>query len=182
MARPNLAGLAAFIGAVALVACSDQTPVTPGLGSSAPTDARAVAGAATGSYQLSFFKSVAGVLEPVSSLTIYEELILGAHVADGSGAPAQGGSVTFQYCSLKGGPSNDINRPDEAPSSECATRAASWANLVSVPVNASGDAYMDFGFVIIPRTVGFRFRYSGQGSGISNGTSAPADFTWNPSI
>jgi hypothetical protein len=106
--------------------------------------------------------------------------VSGANVADGFGAPAQGGLVTFQYCSYKGGPPNDINRADEAPSAACATREASWANLVSVPVNASGDAYMNFGFVQIPRTVGFRFKYTGQGSGIANGVSAPSDFTWVP--
>jgi len=88
--------------------------------------------------------------------------------------------VTFQYCSLKGGPPNDINRPDEAPSAACATREASWANLTSVPVDGSGNAYMNFGFASIPRTVGFRIRYSGQRSGVSNGTSAPLDFTWVP--
>jgi hypothetical protein len=27
-------------------------------------------------------------------------------------------------------------------------------------------------------TIGFRFRYSGQGSGIANGTSLPVDFSW----
>jgi hypothetical protein len=136
-----------------------------------------LARAAAGSFQLSFF---ANGLIPVSSLTVFQELILGAHVADASGAPAQGGSVTFQYCSLKGGPPNDINRADEAPSAACATRDASWANLISVPVDGSGNAYMNFGFVSIPRTVGFRFKYTGQGSGIANGVSAPSDFTWVP--
>ncbi|HYU52282.1 MAG TPA: hypothetical protein VEK37_05030 [Gemmatimonadaceae bacterium] len=178
MVRRNVAGLlAVFVGAVALVACSDQTPVSPKVNSAAPADLRVVASGATGSYQLSFYTNG---LVPVSSLTVFQELILGAHVADASGAPAQGGSVTFQYCSLKGLPSNDINRPDEAPSAECATRAASWANLISVPVDGSGNAYMNFGFVSIPRTVGFRFKYNGQGSGIANGTSTPSDFTWVP--
>jgi hypothetical protein len=87
--------------------------------------------------------------------------------------------VIFQYCSLKGLPPNDIERADEAPSAACANGSATWANLpASVPVNASGDAYLDFGVVLIPRTVGFRFRYFGQGSGIANDPSAPEDFKW----
>jgi hypothetical protein len=179
VARPNLAHVAAFVGAVALVACSDQTPVASTIGPDAPAGVRVIGGAAIGSFQLSFFTHG---LEPVSSLTVFQELILGAHVMDASGAPAQGGSVTFQYCSLKGGPPNDINRADEAPSAACATRDASWANLIGVPVDASGNAYMNFGLVQIPRTVGFRFKYTGQGSGIANGTSAPSDFTWVPIV
>lgn len=175
MARPNLAHLAAFAGALALVACSDQSLVTPTI--SAPAEVRAVGTACTGCFQLSFFTNG---LVPVTSLTVFQELILGAHVTDASGVPAQGGSVTFQYCSLKGGPPNDINRADEAPSAACETRDASWANLVGVPVDAFGNAYMNFGLVRIPRTVGFRFKYTGQGSGIANGTSAASDFTWLP--
>jgi hypothetical protein len=40
------------------------------------------------------------------------------------------------------------------------------------------QVYFDFGTVLIPRTVGFRFRYLGQGSGIPNGMSDPQNFTW----
>ena len=181
MARRNPARfLAVIIPVVALVACSDQSPVAPSVDIGYSADVRAVARAVSGSYQVAFYVNGPGGLQPVSSLTVFQELILGAHVADASGAPAQGGSVTFQYCSYKGGPPNDINRPDEAPSAACATREASWANLISVPVDGSGNAYMNFGFVSIPRTVGFRFRYTGQGSGIANGVSAPSDFTWVP--
>lgn len=43
-------------------------------------------------------------------------------------------------------------------------------------VNESGDAFVDFGAVLHPRTIGFRVRYLGQGSGIANGVSAPKDF------
>jgi hypothetical protein len=177
MGRRNLAGYLAVGGAAfALLACSDQSPVAP-TSTDLPVFVRTAA--ASGSFQLSFF---ANGLQPVSSLPVFQELILGAHIADGSGAPARGGSVTFQYCSLKGGPPNDISRADEAPSAACATRDASWANLTSVPVNAAGDAYMNFGFVSIPRTVGFRIKYTGQGSGIANGVSGPSDFTWVPIV
>jgi hypothetical protein len=88
--------------------------------------------------------------------------------------------VIFQYCSLKGLPPNDITRPDEAPSAACANGTAAWANLTTMPIDQSGNAYLDFGVVLIPRTVGFRFRYLGQGSGIENGVSEPRDFTWVP--
>lgn len=47
--------------------------------------------------------------------------------------------------------------------------------------DASGskrNAGVDFGFVSNPRTIGFRFEYIGQGSGIANGASAPGDVTW----
>jgi hypothetical protein len=37
---------------------------------------------------------------------------------------------------------------------------------------------MNFGIVRIPRTVGFRFRYASQGSGIASGISAARNFTW----
>ena len=178
MARRNLAGLfAVIVAAIGIVACSDQSPVAPSASPRPPAEVAVLARAVSGSYQLSFFDNG---LQPVASLTVFQELILGAHVADGSGAPAQGGSVTFQYCSYKGGPANDITRPDEAPSAACATREASWANLTSVAVDGSGNAYMNFGFVSIPRTVGFRFKFTGQRSGIASGVSAPSDFTWVP--
>ena len=50
--------------------------------------------------------------------------------------------------------------------------------LESWQVNQSGDAYFDFCCVYTPRTIGFRFRYLGQGSGTANGFSAWQNFTW----
>ncbi len=137
-----------------------------------------------GTYTLSFLKFVNGVLEPVSTLSVCtpsvcEELILKAHI-EGASGPAQGGVAIFQYCSLKGLPPNDITRPDEAPSAACEDGSATWANVASLKVNESGDAYFNFGIVLIPRTVGFRFKYVGRGSGIEKGTSAPMDFIWVP--
>jgi hypothetical protein len=138
-----------------------------------------------GAYELSFFKfeNLVGLI-PVSSLSVCtpsvcEELILGAHVEEqSSGLPAQGGAVIFQYCSL---PPSDITRADEAPTAACDSGLATWKDLHALlKVNESGDAFLDFGIVLIPRTVGFRFRYIGQGSGIANGVSLPKDFTWNP--
>jgi hypothetical protein len=141
-----------------------------------------------GTYELSFFKvGAGGLLEPVSSLavctpSVCEELILGAHIEEESSQlPAQGGAVVFQYCSYKGLPPNDITRPDEAPTAVCDSGLATWKSLHSLlKVNESGDAYLDFGIVLIPRTVGFRFLYRSQGSNIITGMSDPKDFTWTP--
>jgi hypothetical protein len=43
-------------------------------------------------------------------------------------------------------------------------------------VNASGDAFVDFGIAPSIATVGFRFLYSGERGGIASGVSAPLDF------
>jgi hypothetical protein len=114
---------------------------------------------------------------PVCQPGVCAELILKAHVYGNSGA-ATDGTVTFQYCSLKRRPPHDITRADEAPSRACdIDGTATWANLMRIVVNQSGDAYANFGYVQIPRTVGFRFKYSG-GSNIAAGMSPTKDFTW----
>jgi hypothetical protein len=189
MSRQNPAHVIAPIVCLALVACSGQSPVSP----SAPADGVAglsalAAKGVPGSYALSFLAFINGTLQPVSTLPAGDgELILNAHVAQSSGAPAQTGSVIFEYCSLKGLPPNDITRADEAPSDACATGLGSWARLSTVQISAGtcpglgpGNACMTFGVVRLPRTVGFRFRYLGQGSVIASGVSAPMDFTWQP--
>jgi hypothetical protein len=184
MPRRKIASpMVALLVAGALVACSDQSPVAPSTGADGVGEQSLLSQPVPGTYALSFFKSG---LEPVSSLSVCtegsvcEELILGAHV-EASGGPAQSGAVIFQYCSYKGLPPNDIARADEAPSAACENGSATWANLPpGVPIDISGNAYRDFGVVMIPRTVGFRFRYLGQGSGIANGVSASGDFTWCP--
>ena len=131
-------------------------------------------------YVLSFQNSSAQPLTtlPVCTTSECEELLLKAHVEGSNQQPAQRGIVIFQYCSLKGLPPNDITRPDEAPKEACETGSGTWANLASIKVNGSGEALLDFGVVLIPRTVGFRFRYIGQGSGIPNGVSDALNFTW----
>jgi hypothetical protein len=163
-----------LVGAVAIAAtaCSEQHPLAP---LANPADAT-LAKALEGSYTLSFLK--AG--QEVSSLPVGfgSEVILRAHIDDSFGVAAQSGGVTFQYCSLKGLPPHDITRADEAPSSACADGSAMWANLLTTTVDGSGNAYMNFGIVQIPRTVGFRFKYTGRGSGIANAVSEPSDFTW----
>ena len=147
---------------------------------------RVTAQGVPGTYELSFFIRSQGVLVPVSSLPactpggVCEELILGAHVEEKSSQlPAQGGAVAFEYCSYKGLPPNDITRADEAPTAACDSGLATWKGLRQrSKVNESGDAFGFFGIVLIPRTVGFRFRCTGQGSGIDNGMSLPRDFIW----
>jgi hypothetical protein len=167
--------LASVFIVLVLTACS-ESPVVPG---SSANDARQVAArqtAVAGVYGLAFLDHS---LQPVTTLTVGgPELILKAHVTDAFGNPAQRGTVEFQYCSLKGGPPNDINRADETPSADCLTNSASWARLASLSVDSNGNAFLNFGYVSIPRTIGFRFKYSSQGSGIASGISAPQDFTW----
>jgi len=177
MERPNRANvIVALVTTFAMLACSEQSPVAPGVVADAAREANLLAQAVPGCYGLSFFDNS---LLPVSTLVVGQELVLKAHVDNCSGGPAQRGAVTFQYCSLKGLPPNDITRADEAPSAACATGEGNWARLVTVQVNASGDALMNFGFVSIPRIIGFRFKYLAQGSGIASGVSdPPADFTW----
>jgi hypothetical protein len=171
----------ALSGAGALVACSDQSPVSPDA-VRAPSEALDLRSqSAPGTYDLDFYKLTQTGLEKVSSLPVLsDELVLGALIKDGAGSPAQGGSVTFQYCSLKGAPPNDINNVDEAPLQACANGTAQWAFLGTAPVDATGNAYLTFGIVQIPRVVGFRCRYAGKGTGIAGGNCPAEDFTWTP--
>ena len=175
-------GVLWLVVAMNSAACSRLSPAAPVAGSTAeavfaesaaPPGASAAATVLPGTYTLTFHDTSGA---EVSSLPILRELVLRAHVTDSAGQPAQRGSVTFQYCSLKGLPTNDITRADEAPMSECASGAARWRNLLSTPVNASGEAAMGFGFVRIPRIIGFRFKYDGGRTiGIASGIGGPRD-------
>ena len=67
----------------------------------------------------------------------------------------------------------------------CEQGLASWARLTTIAVDAGlcpgfgvGYACVNFGIVRIPQEVGFRLRYSPQGSAIAGGTSTAKDFTW----
>jgi hypothetical protein len=140
-----------------------------------------------GSYELNFEVYSNGVYTPVTSLPVSsQELILRAYVVEeGSGTPAQSGTAIFEYCSYKGRPPRDIERADEAPKEACDAGIASWRRLQSIDVNAGscpqlgvGNACMNFGVVMIPRDVGFRFRFNGKKSGINSGTSDASNFTW----
>ena len=179
-----------LLAATSFVGCSSQSPFTPSPASPAVGDLSARGSQASpGVYDLSFNVFVSGssgIYQEVSSLAVSsQELILKAYVTDSSGLPAQKGSVTFEYCSYKGGPPNDITRADEAPKEACEQGTASWARLTSISVTAgrcptlgTGYACMNFGIVRIPRDVGFRIRYEPQGSGIAGGMTQPENFTW----
>jgi hypothetical protein len=175
------------LGVFAFAGCSNQTPLAPAAAAGGAGELSAKPSAATaGIYTLTFMARVDGTLQEVTSLPVQTaELILQASVTSSTGSAAQAGSVTFEYCSYKGGPPNDITRADEAPKEACEQGTASWARLRSLPVDSGtcpalgpGYACMNFGIVRLPRDVGFRFRYASQGSGIASGTSQSKNFTW----
>ena len=178
----------AVVATASIVACSGESPVTP-----APASAAAAADQSArpsqgvpGVYELTFNTYRNRIYTVVSSLPVSsEEMILKAYVTDSAGQPATAGSITFEYCSYKTGPANDINRPDEAPLEACQQGTASWARLSSASVTDGrcpflGDGYacVNFGIVRIPREVGFRMRYNSKGSGIASGGTAPENFVW----
>ena len=174
------------LGVFAFAGCSNQTPLAPAAAAGGAGELSAKPSAATpGVYKLTFMASVDGTLQEVTSLPVQTaELILQASVTSSAGSAAQAGTVTFEYCSYKGGPPNDITRADEAPKEACEQGTASWARLRSLTVSGmcpglgAGYTCLSFGIVRLPRDVGFRFRYASQGSGIASGTSQPKNFTW----
>lgn len=178
--------IVALLAAV-FAACSGDSPTMPSQSSVVAGDQSAKRSPALpGVYELSFNVFQGGDYQEVSSLPVSsEELILKAYVTDSSDHPATAGSVTFEYCSYKKGPPNDIERADEAPKEACADGSARWARLTTrsvrdglCPTLGAGYACMNFGIVRIPRVIGFRMRYESQGSGISSGMTAPENFTW----
>jgi hypothetical protein len=178
---PIVLALLAFAG------CSKSMPLSPAAAAGDAGELSAKPSAsAPGVYTLTFLARVNGTLQEVTSLPVLSaELILRGYVTSSTGTPVQGGTVTYEYCSYKGGPPNDITRADEAPKEACDLGTASWARLTSMAVNpgtcpglGTGYACMNFGLVRLPRDVGFRFRYASQGSGVASGTSASKNFTW----
>ena len=158
-------------GAALLGACADQ----PESNSVEPSPLIVQAAPLEGSYEFQFRH--AG--QQVSQLSFGQPVTLHAIIKTGTGAAAQKGSVIFQYCSLKGRPPNDITRVDEAPFEACdVTAEGTWANLGSVPVNASGIAEWEFCCPQITPVIGFRYKYLGHGSGILNWTVTPQNFHW----
>jgi hypothetical protein len=175
MLHRNLSTLMAAVIAFTLVACSGRSPVEP----STPPGQTPPIQIVPGSYQLVFLRSGPNGLEPVSSLPFLEELLLRAQVKDNSGNPAKTGTVIFEYCSLNGYPKDDITQIDEAPIEACADGRATWTPLVTIGVNQSGEATMNFGFVRVTPVIGFRFRYLNSGGGIASGMSEPANFRFH---
>ena len=184
LAAPKI--LVALLTTMAMAACSAESPVAPDGSPAASGSVTARAEVPPGRYDLAFHASGDWTYADIATLPVLSrELILKAYVSDSAGRPAEKGAVTFEYCSYKGGPPNDITRPDEAPKEACEQGSASWARLTSMaisegrcPTLGSGYACMNFGIVRLPRTVGFRFRYSPQGSGIPSGISPARNFTW----
>ena len=141
--------------AIAVVACS-ESPVGPNAGSDRADGPVPFAQPATGEYDLEFLWSG-------TALTIV------AHVRAAGGAAPGGGTVVFQYCSL-GQPTDDIDQPDEASISACADHSGHWVTLARRTLNPAGDASLSFGSVTVVTVIGFRLRYTGQGSGVENAT------------
>ena len=119
-----------------------------------------------GIYEISFC--------PGSILSVGQEVILHAHVTDTFGNGALSGYVQFQVCQR--------GRRNPQPSSACDidgtarwfTLRTKWqvnppqGNLCGTcPPTDPGNACVDWGAVVNPRTIGFRFKYVSQGSGIS---------------
>ena len=122
------------LGVFAFAGCSNQTPLAPAAAAGGAGELSAKPSAATpGVYTLTFMARVDGTLQEVTSLPVLTaELILKASVTSSTGSAAQAGTVTFEYCSYKGGPPNDITRADEAPKEACEQGTASWARLRSL--------------------------------------------------
>lgn len=164
---------------VVFVASSAVQVSAQGIGRQALPEAQAV----QGTYNLSFLRNDGTPLGPGSTLPVGEELVLQAHVTDGAGFDAQRGSVTFQVCSRSPGRSLKL---DPAPSSDCdITGTGSWVFVFNgkvdgglCPGTGPGFVCVNFGAINTPRTVGFRFRYAGQGSGIANRISEAKDASW----
>src|SRR5574341_1537003 len=105
MGRGPFAGLTgAVLAALAIGACAGQSPVTPSATPrsalpSATPDAvdgpTPLAQPVPGLYELTFVTTTG---EPVSRLPVGDELVLWAHVEDGTGDDALRGSVIFQVC------------------------------------------------------------------------------------
>jgi hypothetical protein len=129
--------------------------------------------AAAGSYVISCLIDEMSGAQPCPSGNQIQagtaELVLKAQVEDSSGHPAQRGSVIFQDCEV-------MNHP--APFEKCDSGSGTWSFISTMRVDTNGNAEVDYGLVSTPETIGFRFRYLGQGSGIANGVSAPMDVTW----
>ena len=135
-----------------------------------------------GIYELSFHRNNGDPLLD-NTLPVGRELILKAHVMDVFGTDAQTGSVSFQVCSRSG---KSLSRMDPAPSIDCDVYGtANWTNIITMKVTGEacpgglpGYACVNFGACNSQRTVGFRFRFTGQRSGIANGVSASENATW----
>ena len=164
--------LATFTFAVAatlgFVACSGQSPAAPRATPDGVQYATTLAQPAQGAvYLLTTYATTFG-----------RGVVLDAYVEDASNNPATSGTASYQMCSLQGTP---------APSTECNTGLGSWMRVgragiihTDPPGPNEGHALFTPDFLAPPTgtTIGFQFRYIGQGSGIANHLSNTADYTW----
>jgi hypothetical protein len=187
MPHRNIAGLVvAILATAALVACSDQPPAAPSAPSAVPSSATLEGSggltpqAVGGSYTLNLANTTGQIVSTLPTCGHIGELLLWAQVRDSSGGLAPGGTVILEVCRRGGGTST------WRPSAECDSGAASWLHVSTVKVTEgcfpfapeTGNACRVFGCMPTPRTIGFRYRYIGQGTGIANGVSPSKDMTW----
>lgn len=152
------------LAACACVAWLVQSPVaasaTPDTSPHVTMATRSVAG----TYTMLFRPTISGL-----------GVTLDAYVTDASGAPAQAGAATFEVCSLQGTP---------APHAICDGGSGSWkrygtSGFIFSPSPLAGHALLAYtGAPAAGTIIGFRFRYSGRGSGIADGVSASVDHTF----
>jgi len=162
-----LSAAVAGLAAGAFAACSDQSPVGPhGPAPGAVQKVSVLAQPVSGEGDISFIPN---------SIGERNEVILVAQVT-AEGNPAQGGQVLFQFCASRG--SLEFGFPTiPLPSAECEPGGSGrWFRIGTVPVVA-GEASVTFCCISSGSTIGFRFVYTGQGSGIGNFTSLPEDYT-----
>jgi hypothetical protein len=155
----------AACSSLAFVGCSESSPVALDHPQYAITLARPAEGAV---YLITTHPTQFG-----------RGVVLDAYVEDASNTPATGGTATFQMCALQRIP---------APSAECSSGSGSWVRVGSAgiihtdpPGSNEGHALFTPDFLAPPSgtTIGFRFKYIGQGTGITNSLSGnTADYTW----
>jgi hypothetical protein len=182
MTYRNIARLVVVVLATAaLVACSDHSPAapsTPGAVSSSVPNAQA----APGTYTLYLIDNSGQIISSLPAGSPGCVLVLWGQVRDSSGAPAQKGTVHFETCARGSGADVSASRP----SADCDSGVATWRHYANQNVDGgtcspvtpdSGNGCIVYGCRSYPITVGFRFKFIGQGA-IANGVSASQDMTW----
>jgi hypothetical protein len=170
MFRLKLARVVVLLFGASAFACSDRSPVAPQPQATVALQPATIqAQVVAGTYLLSFRPTSSGL-----------GVVLAGYVAElVSGAPAESGTATFQFCALGSTP---------RPSADCDSGSGHWvrwgsAGIIPSPSTDVGFALMTYDLVPTPgTTIGFRFRYNGKSrgasSGIANGVSPSADHTF----
>ena len=189
MPHRNVAALwVVVLATAALISCSSQPPAAPSTpvvaaSSAMPEDVGPPhAQAVEGTYTLNLATTTGQIVSslPVAGTGFPSELLLWAQVS-GPGGLAQKGSVIFQAC-RRGGSGFEVWRPK----AECDSGAARWANVDTVDVTEgcrpfapdSGNVCRIWGGAPVPLTIGFRYKFTGQGGDIATGWSESKDMTW----